>query len=94
MSLHPSCRAKGIEVKKRDRLLGILSLGQLDIEQEHLFSTSPGVIVIGSSSDHTIVDLTDSPQPPCVGDYISFRLGYFALSRLTVSPYVKIEYRK
>ena len=86
--------AELIEVKKRDRLLGILSLGQLDTEPEYLFPISPGVTVIGSSSDHTIVDLTDSPQPPRVGDYISFRLGYFALSRLTVSPFVKIEYRK
>jgi len=54
MSLHPSCRSKGIEVKKRDRLLGILSLGQLDTEPEHLSPTSPGVTAIGSSSDHTI----------------------------------------
>jgi predicted amino acid racemase len=84
--------AELIEVKKRDRLLGILSLGQLDTEPEYLFPISPGVTVVESSSDHTIVDLTDSPQSPRVGDYISFRLGYFALSRLTVSPYVKIEY--
>ncbi len=86
--------AELIEVKKRDRLLGILSLGQLDTEPKHLFPVSPEVKVIGSSSDHMIVELTESPQSPRVGDYISFRLGYFALSRLTVSPYVKIEYRK
>jgi predicted amino acid racemase len=84
--------AELIEVKKRDRLLGILSLGQLDTEPEHLFPTSPGVTVIGSSTDHTMVDLTESPRPPLVGDRISFHLGYFALSRLMVSPYVKIEY--
>ena len=84
--------AELIEVKKRDRLLGILSLGQLDTEPEYLFPISPGVTVIGSSSDHTIVDLTDSPQSLHVGDCISFRLGYFSLARLTVSPYVKIEY--
>ena len=86
--------AELIEVKKRDRLLGILSLGQLDTEPEYLFPISPGVTVIGSSSDHTVVDLTESPQTPSVGDRISFHLGYFALSRLMVSPYVKMEYRK
>ena len=86
--------AELIEVKKRDRLLGILSLGQLDTEPEYLFPISPGVTVVESSRDHVIVDLTESPQTPRVGDYISFHLGYFALSRLTVSPYVKIEYRK
>ena len=84
--------AELIEVKKRDRLLGILSLGQLDTEPEYLFPISPGVTVVESSSDHTIVDLTDSPQSPRVGDIISFYLGYFALSRLMFSPYVKIEY--
>ena len=88
----PSEVSRCIEVKKRDRLLGILSLGQLDTEPEYLFPISPGVTVVESSSDHTIVDLTDSPQSPRVGEYISFHLGYFALSRLTVSPYVKIEY--
>jgi len=86
--------AELIEVKKRDRLLGILSLGQIDTEPQYLFPTFPGVTVIASSSDHTIVDLTDSPQSLHVGDCVSFRLGYFALARLTVSPYVKIEYRK
>ncbi|MEA3359917.1 MAG: alanine racemase [Thermodesulfobacteriota bacterium] len=84
--------AELIEFKKRDRLLGILSLGQLDTEPEYLFPLSPGVTVVESSRDHVIVDLTESPQPPRVGDRISFQLGYFALSRLTVSPYVKIEY--
>ena len=86
--------AELIEVKKRDRLFGILSLGQLDTEPEYLFPTSPGVSVVGSSSDHTMVDLTESPRPPLVGDRISFHLGYFALSRLMVSPYVKMEYRQ
>jgi len=48
-----------IEVKQRDRLLGILSLGQLDTDPEYLFPISPGVTVVGSSIDHTIVDLTE-----------------------------------
>jgi len=86
--------AELIEVKKRDRLLGILSLGKLDTEPEQLFPVSPGVTVVKSTSDHIVVDLTELQQPPRVGDRISFQLGYFALSRLMVSPYVKIEYRK
>jgi len=84
--------AELIEVKKRGRLLGILSLGQLDAEPEYLFPIFPGVTVVESSSDHTIVDLTDSAQSLRVGDRISFYLGYFALSRLIFSPYVKLEY--
>lgn len=44
--------AELIEVKKRDRLLGILALGQLDTEPEYLFPISPGVTVVESSRDH------------------------------------------
>ena len=83
--------AELIEIKKRDRLLGILSLGQIDIDPQYIFPTSPGITVVGSSTDHTIVDLTESSQSLQVGDRLSFNLGYYALSRLMVSPYVKKE---
>jgi len=85
--------AEFIEVKQRNRPIGILSLGQLDTEPEHLFPTSPGVGVVEASSDHTVVGITESPRPPKVGDRVSFHLGDYALSRLMISPYVKIEYR-
>jgi len=85
--------AELIEVKQRDRLYGILSLGRMDTEPEYLFPISPGVAVIDASSDHLIVDFTDSAETYRVGDRIAFQLGYFALSRLTASPYIRIEYR-
>ncbi len=84
--------AELIEIKKPDRLLGILSLGQLDTAQEYLFPVSPGVTVVSASSDHTVVDLTEMVPRPRVGDSLAFQLGYFSLMRLMASPYVSIEY--
>ena len=85
--------AELIEVKQRDRLYGILSIGRMDTEPEYLFPISPDVAVIDASSDHLIVDFTGSAETYRVGDRIAFQLGYFAVSRLTASPYVRIEYR-
>ena len=83
-----------IEVKRRARLLGVLALGRLDADPAHLFPVSQGVRVIEAYSDHTVVDLTDAPRPYCVGDRLDFQLGYFAMIRLTLSPYVSIRYRE
>ena len=85
--------AEIIEIKPRDRLLGILSLGKLDSEASQLFPTSPGVSVLDMSSDHTIVDLSGMSPRPRVGDRLAFELGYTALSRAAASPYVRVEYR-
>jgi ornithine racemase len=86
--------AELVEVKRREKLLGILSLGHQDTDPEFLFPTSPGVTVVDASCDHTIVDLTGAAHERHVGDRISFRLGYFAMSRSMASPYVKIECRE
>ena len=81
-----------IEVKQRDRLLGILPFGRLDAEPDFLFPTAPGVTVLRATNDHTIVDLSAMPEPPRVGESVEFELGYSALCRLVASPYVSVEY--
>ena len=59
------------------RLRAILALGRADVgDMETLRPTMPGVTVIGGSSDHCILDVTDAPQPVQVGDVLSFRLCY------------------
>jgi len=83
-----------IEVKRRkNRLVGILALGKLDAPKEQLFPVSPCASIIDATNDHTMIDLTAMPEPPSVGDAISFELGYSALNRLMASPYVRVEYR-
>ncbi len=64
-----------------------------DMRPEYLFPNSSGVKIIDASSDHTVVDITGLPKRPRVGNSLAFQLGYFALSRLMISPDVRIEYR-
>jgi predicted amino acid racemase len=86
--------AELIELKKGDKLLGMLSLGQLDVAQEFLFPVSPGVTIVRASSDHTLVDVTQMDPKPRVGDTFSFQLGYYSLMRLMASPYVRLEFQQ
>jgi predicted amino acid racemase len=84
--------AELIEVKRRDKTLGILSLGTLDVDPQFLFPTQPGVRVLRATSDHTLVDLTESQVSWGVGDRLVFELGYPALSRLVATDQCSIEY--
>ena len=84
--------AELIEVKRRDKTFGILSLGTLDVDPQFLFPTQPGVRVLRATSDHTLVDLTESRVSWGVGDRLVFELGYPALSRLVATDQCSIEY--
>jgi len=66
-----------------------LALGKLDTDPQFLFPSNPGVNIRDASSDHLMVRMD---PPPRVGDWVPFRLGYPALCRLMISPYVQIEY--
>lgn len=78
-----------IEVKAGKPGEAILALGKIDTDPQFLFPLNPGVKVRDASSDHLMVRMDPSPR---VGDWVPFRLGYPALCRLMVSPYVQIEY--
>jgi predicted amino acid racemase len=80
-----------IEVKQGPTGEAILALGKIDTDPQFLFPVKPGVNVRDAASDHLMVQMDPCPS---VGDRVSFRLGYPALCRLMVSPYVQIEYAK
>ncbi len=85
--------AELIEVKRTDSaLVGILALGTVDVDPQFLFPTQPGIRVLRATSDHTLVDLTESGRPGRVGDRLVFELGYPALSRLVASDNAQIDY--
>jgi len=75
-------------VRKR----AILAIGEQDISIEGLTPLTPGVEVLGGSSDHTIVDVTDAPTVFRVGDILEFRLSYEAMLRAMTSMYVYKKY--
>lgn len=84
-------KAEVIEVKPGKPGEAILALGKLDTDPQFLFPMNAGVTVRDASSDHLMVRMD---PPPRVGDWVPFRLGYPALCRLMVSPYVQREFIK
>ncbi len=71
------------------RLRAICALGRQDTDFETLWPVDPGVEILGASSDHVVLDITDARQTYQVGGLVRFRLGYFALMRACTSDYVK-----
>ena len=71
------------------RLRAVCALGRQDFDQETCWPVDPGAELLGASSDHLIVDLTDSERSYAVGDVVELRLGYFAAMRAFTSDYVE-----
>jgi predicted amino acid racemase len=63
----------------------IVALGRQDTDPDGL-APPPGIIVLGMSSDHLVLDVGD--HDVSVGDELSFGLGYGALLRAATSPFV------
>ena len=72
-----------------ERVRAILDVGQQDIGSDSLIPCSPGARVVGASSDHLVVDVTDMAALPRVGDRLAFRMGYGSLLRSMTSAYVE-----
>ncbi|MDD5719302.1 MAG: alanine racemase [Candidatus Krumholzibacteria bacterium] len=80
------------EVKTRGRRLGLLAMGHTDADPDYLFPLDPGVKVLKAFSDHTLVDLEEADPAFRAGETLRFQLGYFALTKLMHSPWVRHEF--
>jgi predicted amino acid racemase len=76
----PSAATSSGEVQQ-----AILAIGEQDTDPVGL-SASPGIEIIGASSDHLVVDCGHEQWLP--GDEIRFQLNYSALVRSMTSPFV------
>jgi len=74
------------------RMKAILDLGEQDVVTSGLTPLVRGCEIIHASSDHLILDVTDSEESFAVGDSIPFRMSYGALLRVMTSPYVRKVY--
>jgi len=76
-------------VRKR----ALLALGKQDFAMEDkLVPVDSKVEIIGSSSDHMIVDIEDSPHCYHVGDIMEFRMFYGPMLHLCSSEWVRKAY--
>lgn len=78
-----------IDYGVRDR--AILAIGKQDTEIDALCPLSHDIKILGCSSDHMIVDVSDYKNDIKVGDIIEFRCGYGAVLSCTTSKYVDIN---
>lgn len=70
------------------RLRGILAIGRQDIDCDGLLCMEHGIKIIGASSDHLIVDITEANTRFSVGDRLHFSMTYGAILRGFTSKYV------
>ncbi|MCE1228167.1 MAG: alanine/ornithine racemase family PLP-dependent enzyme [Firmicutes bacterium] len=71
------------------RARAICNVGRQDVVVDGLDPVDAGMIVLGGSSDHLIVDVEEGHERVKVGDEIAFYPGYGALLALSTSPYVQ-----
>ncbi len=70
------------------RKRAILGIGKQDVDPDNLVPRDGNLIVLGASSDHLIVDVTDSVEELKVGDVVEFDVDYGSLLQLSTSEYV------
>jgi len=77
------------------RKRAILAIGKQDIHLNSLVPMKKEVKIVGASSDHLIIDITDFKEELKVGEEVKFRLNYPALLSATTSKYInKYFHRK
>jgi predicted amino acid racemase len=62
------------------RRRAIVALGEIDLRTGSLIPTRPGVELVGASSDHLVLDVTDSRPPVRLGEELEFDTIYPAVS--------------
>lgn len=72
-----------------NRRRAILNIGRQDVVVDGLEPLDPGIIVLGGSSDHLLLDVEDAAEEVMVGTELAFYPGYGALLALSTSPYVQ-----
>lgn len=71
------------------RKRAICNIGRQDVAVDNLESVDPGMIVLGGSSDHLIVDVQEASEPIKVSSEIAFYPGYSALLAASTSAFVQ-----
>lgn len=76
------------------RRRAIVALGTQDIgDPFNLLPADPSVRVIASSSDHTVLDVTDCAEKVKTGDIMTFRIRYGAMLQIFSTRHVRRVYR-
>ncbi len=85
---HPVFEDKGM------RRRALIALGRADVAPESIIPRRAGIEVLGASSDHTILDVTDCEHAVRLGEILEFDLNYVSMLALTGAPDVPKLYRE
>ena len=72
-------------VRKR----AILNIGRQDVDIDGLTPEDDGIIILGGSSDHLVLDVSDAHNEVFLGNEVGFMPTYSALLASATSPYVE-----
>lgn len=70
------------------RKRAILGIGRQDVNPASLTPKDEKMIILGASSDHLIIDVTEAAKEYQVGDIIDFGVDYGSLLQLMTTEYV------
>jgi len=74
------------------RRRAILAAGRQDLALGGVFPRAAGALVLGASSDHLLVDVTDTQESWPPGREMAFDVNYATLLQAMTSPYVAKHY--
>ena len=73
------------------RKRAIVAVGRQDVFTSEIEPKNRNISILGQSSDHTILDITDVKEDLCVGDIVTFKVSYGSILTLSTSNYVEME---
>jgi len=74
------------------RKRAIAAVGKQDFATHSIKPLANDIEIVGASSDHLLLDITEAQKDYKVGDEITFSLGYGAMLALNTSNYVSTQY--
>lgn len=74
------------------RKRAIIAIGKQDVDPGDLIPVDQDIIILGGSSDHIILDVSDCRKDYQIGDIVAFNLTYGGMLRVMTSPYVTKEF--
>jgi len=79
---------KPIFTDKGVRTRALCAIGRQDVFPQNMAPEDGDIAIIGASSDHLILDMTDCHRPYQVGDMVHFKLRYGGILSCMTSSYV------
>ncbi len=70
------------------RKKAICALGRQDVSLDDIIPFNNNIKILGMSSDHLILDVTDTLNSYSLGDHISFKLSYGGVLSVMTSDYI------